>query len=733
MTLNFNTTPAPVTREAYSEPVNSRGMLTKMVSIATMAAPILALGLWYFGSTPLSEELSSPLSSNAIVIANDEEVAMVPFVQDLSLAIFNGFSFLGILGVSAQVFRKEQESNAEALKLELLEQKVPYNEDDNFVDYCFLTANEITPLIVAEEPSFWEQELLESLASFGVSIENIKMCEDLNGPTIPDSLRALYKIDPNIGQSLLIQSCCDSCGMFSVLFHVLGALKKAESESYSGVEINFGKHGLYYDPERKENGENWWEYYFEPIKAEGNAFPEVIQESDYSDFVYEAEAKLSRKEAHELIQKYIQIRPEILEEVNAFVDQHFTNQGRIIGIHYRGTDKSSEAARMSYEQVFERVDHLLNGAQKIEKYKIFVATDEEDFVQAIQKRYPGKIVVSNAERSRDGKPLHFSDQNKYQMGRSALVDMLLLSRTTDLLRTSSNLSFFATLMSPHLRVFSLTERSPNTEYDAKISQIYLKAKAPDFGACSHGMFAVTQCMLGVFHEYESKNYGGIQVDFGEVGCYYDKDRGPNWWNYYFESVHEGEEAGHQIQKFADWDYGNPCWVGAHVLLRSEARQLIDKYFKIKPEIQQEVNAFVQEHFQGHHVISVHYRGTDKKSEAERTEYKTVMDSIHSYVSEHHLEDFKIFVASDETPFVEEIEREFPGCIITTQAKRSDGSSPLHLNPANGDPYAHGLEALFDAIALSNGNVLIRTASNLSLFSTYLNPDLPVILLSQERG
>lgn len=732
MTLSFNTTPAPVTREASSELVNSKGALTKMLRIAAIAAPILALGLWYFGGASVSEEFASPLSSNTTEIANDEKAGMLSFVQDVPLAVLNGFSFFGILGVGAQVFRKEQEINAEALKLTVMGQKVSYNEDDDFDDYCFLTANEITPVIVDEEPSVWEQELLKSLASIGVSIEKMGICEDIDGATIPDSLRELSKkMDPSLKPSLLIQSYCDTCGMFSILFHVLGALKKAEVESYSGVAIDFGKGGLYFDPKR-ENGENWWEYYFEPMKAEGSAFQEPMKQSEFADIVYETEAKLSRKEAHELIQKYIRIRPEILEEVNAFVDQHFTNQGRIIGIHYRGTDKSSEAARISYQTVFERIDHLLNGVQKIEKYKIFVATDEEAFVEAIQKRYPGKIVCSNAERSRDGKPLHFSDQDKYQMGRSALVDMLLLSRTTDLLRTSSNLSFFATLMSPHLRVFSLTERSPNPEYDAKISQIYLKAKAPDFGTCSHGMFAVTQCMLGVFHEYESKNYGGVQVDFGEVGCYYDKDRGRNWWNYYFEPVQEGEEAGHQIQKFADWDYVDPCWIGTHVLLRSEARQLIDKYFKIKPEIQQEVNAFVQEHFQGHHVISVHYRGTDKKSEAERTEYKTVMDSIRSYVSEHQLEDFKIFVASDEAPFVEEIEREFPGRIITTQAKRSDGSSPLHLNPANGDPYAQGLEALFDAIALSNGNVLIRTASNLSLFSTYLNPDLPVILLSQER-
>ncbi len=132
-------------------------------------------------------------------------------------------------------------------------------------------------------------------------------------------------------------------------------------------------------------------------------------------------------------------------------------------------------------------------------------------------------------------------------------------------------------------------------------------------------------------------------------------------------------------------------------------------------------------------MGVHYRGTDKKSEAARTEYETVFDSVRSYIKEHQLEDFKIFVATDEAQFVKTMEREFPGRIITSQAKRSEDASPLHLNldHSNGNPYRQGKEALFDAAVLGKGDVLIRTASNLSLFSTYLNPDIPVILLSLE--
>src|SRR5690554_1375047 len=55
-------------------------------------------------------------------------------------------------------------------------------------------------------------------------------------------------------------------GMFGVVNQVLGYVYLYEEQllpkHISGVVVDFGKTGLYYEPEL---GPNWWSYYFEPI------------------------------------------------------------------------------------------------------------------------------------------------------------------------------------------------------------------------------------------------------------------------------------------------------------------------------------------------------------------------------------------------------------------------------------------------------------------------------------
>ncbi len=67
-------------------------------------------------------------------------------------------------------------------------------------------------------------------------------------------------------------------------------------------------------------------------------------------------------------------------------------------------------------------------------------------------------------------------------------------------------------------------------------------------------------------------------------------------------------------------------------------------------------------------------------------------------------------------------------VITYSTQRSDDQTALHLKFSNN--YLHGEEAIIDCLLLSRGSVLIRTSSNLSLWSSYFNPSIPVIELSQ---
>lgn len=101
------------------------------------------------------------------------------------------------------------------------------------------------------------------------------------------------------------------------------------------------------------------------------------------------------------------------------------------------------------------------------------------------------------------------------------------------------------------------------------------------------------------------------------------------------------------------------------------------------------------------------------------------------MSEHPYENIKIFIASDEEMFVQFMTDEFGDLIFYNQnVMRSKDNTPIHLK--KNSPYDNGKNALIDSVLLSRGSVLIRTSSNLSLWSTFFNPDIPVIALNERN-
>jgi len=243
-----------------------------------------------------------------------------------------------------------------------------------------------------------------------------------------------------------------------------------------------------------------------------------------------------------------------------------------------------------------------------------------------------------------------------------------------------------------------------------------------------GMFSVFSYVAGILHGYDTHHYSGIEVNFENFGLYYDPEHGPNWWEYYCEPIRLGNQDHAPIKHFDLADYETYAYFLQRHLNREQVYHLIQKYIKIQAPIQKKIDAFVLENFSGHHVISVHYRGTDKIIEAPHVPYHEALESINRYIRQTNLQDYKIFVASDELQFIEFLQKSFANAVITYSTQRSSDGKPLHLKRLN--PYLHGEEALIDCILLSKGNVLIRTSSNLSLWSTYFNPSIQTIALSE---
>jgi hypothetical protein len=255
------------------------------------------------------------------------------------------------------------------------------------------------------------------------------------------------------GKYLVLNNPLDS-GMFAVFHMVLGALSLYEEGTYPGLKVDLDGL-LYFDPQK---GPHWWEYFFDPI------------ELGHKD-IYTHQHILSREETgalwlkaflfdkfrkNELIQKYIRVKPEILEEIDSYVDSHFKDS-YIIGVHHRGTDKVTEWPLIPYEQTIHTLNHIIRNLPKsdVKRLKIYVATDDHYFLDHILERFPYEIIYNDFARSKTSKPIHDHGltfySNNYQKGKEALVDCLLLSRCNILVHPgTSMLSIIASSFNPQM-------------------------------------------------------------------------------------------------------------------------------------------------------------------------------------------------------------------------------------------------------------------------------------------
>lgn len=206
----------------------------------------------------------------------------------------------------------------------------------------------------------------------------------------------------------------------------------------SNLKLRF-QNGPYVE---KRFGTMWWQYYFERDQFEfAHDSPDRHDVADVTEQIMLS--NFGRNLTADVAAHYVSMIPinkEILAEVSDFAERNFAHR-RVIGVHYRGTDKVSgvamEARRVPFEFVFQHLGRLDPSAL------LFVASDEGSFVDAIQDRFANRVCTSGAIRSCDGRALHRSGDriSMYRVGRESLIDCLLLSRCHQLIRTDSNLSY----------------------------------------------------------------------------------------------------------------------------------------------------------------------------------------------------------------------------------------------------------------------------------------------------
>jgi hypothetical protein len=280
---------------------------------------------------------------------------------------------------------------------------------------------------------------------------------------------------------------------FSVLMtYALNGVRQALERNWLPV-VNFDKSATryFYDPSR---GENIWEYHFEPVMGisfseleqmlqEGRVPPSQVnhfsekQQSQWHHFDLDriatfwgaeepGDVKAWMLEKRELGRRYvrdfIRVKPAIRSKAEEFVSREF-NSPFTIGVHIRGTD-FSYAEPTGTDDYFQGVDRLVT-ERSLNDFQIFLATDQEQFVEAFRDKYGPRLVTYDCARSSNEiAAFKFTDLSPYLKGEEVMIDILLLASCDYVFKCAASVGEYALWFNPEMEY---TDFATKSSYDSR--------------------------------------------------------------------------------------------------------------------------------------------------------------------------------------------------------------------------------------------------------------------------
>lgn len=227
--------------------------------------------------------------------------------------------------------------------------------------------------------------------------------------------------------------------------------------------IYWGKDFLYFDESMQQD--NAFEYFFKQPK--GFDLEEInrsymVAESKSADAVL-IEREYKEEENYGITEQFLEIMAGIYKKYIFFNEQtkeklkkDFQNvqgNGKVLGVHFRGTDYRKE---YDIHPTFIRIEEEIEAVRKVfEKGgydKIFVATDEQKAIEIFEEEFGKEKICyyQDVQRGDAQTSVAFSESNrqhhKYLLGYEVIRDMWTLSRCNGLVAGVSQVSIFARII-----------------------------------------------------------------------------------------------------------------------------------------------------------------------------------------------------------------------------------------------------------------------------------------------
>lgn len=248
----------------------------------------------------------------------------------------------------------------------------------------------------------------------------------------------------------------------------------------------FGGPNPYFD---ETHGPNVWEYFFEPIGPSPSELTGLVKDGkvftvaaaselirlfrwqpkswfmnpygyyrsveNEADGAYPAAWWLDqRNKARALLDDgTVRIKESLRHQVDRFVAENFTQD--TLGLQLRGSDKfdfgvgANLSRKVLPEEYVSHIDEYL--ATHPDGTRIFVATDQRQWLKVLEQAYPGKILSFSEKSLSDSNENRFHDaQEKAARGVEVLVDMLLLSHCNYIVKCHAAVGEMALVLNPAL-------------------------------------------------------------------------------------------------------------------------------------------------------------------------------------------------------------------------------------------------------------------------------------------
>ena len=264
------------------------------------------------------------------------------------------------------------------------------------------------------------------------------------------NLRSYGKKNPNKIFYVIRRS--PGAGLFSNLTYVLNHLVVANKHNFIPV-VDMENYPTIYNEKNKVNGtKNSWLYYFKPVSKyklseiyqsfnviiSGNS----LEESMSADIASKAIFKKTLK-------KYIKFNNKLDNEIDFYKKKYFSFNDKILGVHFRGTTYKTargHAFPLTKNMMKKNIDSLI---KKYKYSKIFIITEEVEYLNFLKKKYKNKIIHSNFFRSKtlDAFQHYPRKDHRYNLGKEIIIETMLLSFCDGLTFVKSNVSSSAILFS----------------------------------------------------------------------------------------------------------------------------------------------------------------------------------------------------------------------------------------------------------------------------------------------